>query len=139
MRTSTGLFRLAAMTENVASAPNHVRAFTAPMEELPRALDDMDDDEGDESRDEEEDEELEGPRDGLAAGGKGPARQAAGRDAAGSGADTACSGDDASGASGGEDSGSAEELPFGVIPIPEDGEVSGVAISVVNVVHTTGH
>lgn len=31
--------------ESVASAPTHVRVFTAPMEELPKALDDMDDDE----------------------------------------------------------------------------------------------
>ncbi|EFJ48579.1 hypothetical protein VOLCADRAFT_117506, partial [Volvox carteri f. nagariensis] len=51
----------AMIKETVVSAPCHVRVFTAPLEDLPRALDDLDDDEDEDDPDsnEEQDEQEE--------------------------------------------------------------------------------
>ncbi|GFR44115.1 hypothetical protein Agub_g5277 [Astrephomene gubernaculifera] len=99
--------------ENVASAPAHVRVFTAPMEDLPRALNDMDEDcsEGDGGGEEGNEEQRIGGTQQAGRGGgggsKGQHRQgAAGEDGAedGGGGDSDGSGGGGTSSAGGEGS-----------------------------------
>ncbi|GIL82999.1 hypothetical protein Vretifemale_11676 [Volvox reticuliferus] len=48
----------AMVKEAVASAPSHIQVFTAPMEDLPQALDDLDDEEDEEPDDHDGQDEL---------------------------------------------------------------------------------
>ncbi|GLC34412.1 hypothetical protein PLESTF_000530000 [Pleodorina starrii] len=101
----------AMVKESVASAPSHIRVFTAPMADLPRALDDLDEHD-------DEDEPGDGEEELQEGSGRGRRPRRAALDGEGS-----CSGegegdDDAGGASDGEGSGSGGE-PMGELMRPD--------------------